>query len=240
MHSKSAVVVHSGGMDSSLCLALAIEEFGASNVLSLTFDYRQRHQPEILQAKKICAEWGVDQVILEISCLAEITNDALVNSMIPIEQETGKPPNTLVMGRNGLMGRVAAIQAHSLGARYIYMGVIEVESANCGYRDCSRDYMDRLQDIMRIDLDDPRFEIRTPLVYMTKPETLDLAHRLGVLDYLLEETITCYEGVRYWGCGKCPSCLLRNQGITEFLDKKPEMTLPKGYGSYTPRGLKTC
>ena len=80
MRNKEAIVVHSGGMDSSICLALTIEEFGVDNVLSLTFDYGQRHQPEIVQAKKICVEWGVDQVVLEISCLVEITDDALVNS----------------------------------------------------------------------------------------------------------------------------------------------------------------
>jgi len=231
MPKKSAIVVHSGGMDSSICLALAVQEFGVSNVLSLNFDYGQRHQPEIVQAKKICKDWGVDQVVLEISCLAEITDDALVNSSMPIQHSDGEPPNTLVVGRNGLMGRVAAIQAHSLGANCICMGVIEVESASSGYRDCSRDYMDRLQDILRLDLDNPHFEIRTPLVKMTKCETMELAHRLGILNYLLEETITCYEGVRYRGCEKCPSCQLRNQGIAEFLDQNPGLTVPECYTS---------
>ena len=143
MHNKDVVVVHSGGMDSSICLQLAIQEFGRDQVLSLTFDYGQRHKQEITQAKKICSDWGVDQVVLKISCLAQITDDALVNAAIPIEHKEGEPPNTLVVGRNGLMGRIAAIQAHSLGAHCIYMGVIEVESASSGYRDCSRDYMDR-------------------------------------------------------------------------------------------------
>jgi len=218
---KDAVVVHSGGMDSSICLRHAIQEYGADNVLSVTFDYGQRHKQEIIQAKKICSDWGVDQVVLELSCLTQITDDALVNSTIPIEHKKGQPPNTLVMGRNGLMGRIAAIQAHSLGAQCIYMGVIEVESANSGYRDCSREYMDRLQEILRIDLNDPKFEIRTPVVKMTKAETMELAHQLGVLDYLLEETITCYNGIRREGCGVCPSCILRNEGLREWGQTRP-------------------
>ncbi|NGX58310.1 MAG: 7-cyano-7-deazaguanine synthase [Chlamydiae bacterium] len=229
MLNKQAIVVHSGGMDSSICLALAIKEFGPENILSVTFDYHQRHQPEILQAKKICHDWKMDHVILEIDCLKEITQDALLHHDIEITHQNGQPPNTLVIGRNGLMGRVAGIQAHSLGASCIYMGVIEVDSANSGYRDCSRDYMDRLEELLRIDFADPNFEIRTPLVHMTKRESLEYADSLGVLDYLLAETITCYNGKRYWGCRECPSCVLKNEGIREYAEAYPDYVLPVQY-----------
>lgn len=229
MPSKKAVVVHSGGMDSSICLASAIKEFGCDAVQSVTFHYGQRHLPEIRQAQKICRDWNVDHVIFEIPCLKAITNDALVNHSLEITRSEASLPNTLVVGRNGLMGRLASIHAHDLGAECIYMGVIEVESANCGYRDCSRDYMDRLEELLRIDFDDPKFKIRTPLVTMTKRETLELAKELDVLDYLLEETITCYKGQRYWGCKTCPSCILKNQGIKEYLEKHPEYNLHEEY-----------
>ena len=98
------------------------------------------------------------------------------------------------------MARLGAIHAGHLGARYIYMGVIQVEGSHSGYRDCSRAYMDLEQYVLRLDLDDPLFEIRTPIVDMSKKETMDLAYRLGILEFLLHETITCYEGIIRQGC----------------------------------------
>jgi 7-cyano-7-deazaguanine synthase len=99
------------------------------------------------------------------------------------------------------------------------MGVIEVDGSNAGYRDCSRAYMDLMQQILRLDLDDPSFEIRTPLVKMSKKQTLEEAARLKVLDFLLEETVTCYEGIPKKGCQKCPACLLRNEGIRQYFEE---------------------
>lgn len=221
MH-KKAVVVHSGGMDSSICLALAIREFSCDEVLSLSFCYGQRHAKELKQAAKICQDFGVGHVVIPLDCLQEITESALTNKAIPIRHPPGSSPNTLVVGRNGLMARLAAIHAAHLGARVIYMGVIEIEEANSGYRDCSRSYMDRMQAILRLDLDDPDFEIRTPLVKMTKCQTLQTARELGILEYLLCETITCYEGTPGWGCRLCPACVLRNEGLIQFLSINPE------------------
>lgn len=213
---KKAVVVHSGGMDSSLCLALAMREFGAHDVLSLTFSYGQRHAPEIVQAEQICRSWGVDHLLLNIDCLERITTSALIGRAIPIQHEQGKPPNTLVVGRNGLMARLAAIHLHDMGGHAIYMGVMGLDGANSGYRDCSRAYMDQMQEILRLDLDDAQFEIRTPLVAMTKKETMELADSLGILPFLLENTITCYEGLFHPGCCLCPACKLRNEGLAGF------------------------
>lgn len=219
MH-KKAVVVHSGGMDSSICLAIAIKEYGPDQVLSLSFRYGQRHLNEVAQAARICCDWNVDHYVIQLDCLREITDNALMSSDTPISKKQGTtPPNTLVVGRNGLMARLAAIHADALGAQCIYLGVIEVEQANSGYRDCSRRYMDLMQEILRLDLGNPLFEIRTPLVKMTKCQTMELADELGVLDYLLQETITCYEGIRGAGCQKCPACFLRNEGIRQFYEK---------------------
>lgn len=222
---KKAVVIHSGGMDSSICLALAIRDFGPDNVLSLSFSYQQRHAPELVQAAKICSDWNVDHTIIAIDALAEITENALTNRQKEIIHHHDEPPNTLVVGRNGLMARLGAIHAQHLGAKCIYMGVIQVESDNSGYRDCSRHYMDLKQQLLRIDLDEPLFEIRTPIVHMTKKETLELAKSLGVLEYLLRETITCYEGIRLHGCRVCPACILRNEGIRQYCEAYPEVAL---------------
>jgi 7-cyano-7-deazaguanine synthase len=220
---KRAVVVHSGGMDSSLCLAQAIREFGSQSVLGLSFSYGQRHSVELERSQLICDIWKVDHTVLDLSCLNEITENALTRHSMPITAQAGEAPNTLVVGRNGLMARIGAIHANHLGAHAIYMGVIEVESANSGYRDCSRAYMNKMEEILRIDLDDPKFEIRTPLVYMTKMQTMELGHELGVLEFLLETTISCYEGIEKQGCRKCPACQLRNEGIKQFLITHPEI-----------------
>lgn len=219
---KKAVVVHSGGMDSSLCLALAIQEFGAANVLSVSFTYNQRHAIELDRARKICEHFKVDHVELNLDCLSQITESALIGNSQKIEHTQGQAPNTLVVGRNGLMARLAGIHAHSLGASCIYLGVMELEAANSGYRDCSRAYMDLIQAALRLDFANPAFEIRTPLVSMTKKETMELGHKLGVLEYLVENTITCYEGIEKAGCLKCPACKLRNAGLKIFSLEHPE------------------
>jgi 7-cyano-7-deazaguanine synthase len=220
---KQALVVHSGGMDSSLCLALAVKEFGAANVLSVSFTYQQRHAEELVRARAISTHFQVDHVELDLSCLARITESALIGKNKAIEHRPGKAPNTLVVGRNGLMARIAGIHAHSLGARCIYLGVMELEGANSGYRDCSRVYMDLVQAALRLDFNDPSFEIRTPLVQMNKRDSMELGYNLGVLEYLLEHTITCYEGIPKAGCHKCPACKLRNQGLKIFSLEHPEL-----------------
>lgn len=222
---KKAVVSHSGGMDSSICLALAIRDFGKENVLSLSFDYGQRHNPEIYQAAKICKEWGVDHSVVPLQFLQQITSNALLDHSIPIKEDSTAPqPNTFVVGRNGLMARLAAIHTHQLGARSLYLGIIEVEGSNSGYPDCTRKYFDLKQEILRIDLCDPNFEICTPLVYMTKKETLELAYSLEILEFLLKETITCYEGIKGYGCRHCPACKLRNEGLSQFLAEHPQFS----------------
>lgn len=223
---KKAIVIHSGGMDSSLCLALAIREFGRESVLSLSFSYNQRHSIELQQAQKICSDWDVENTIINLDFLNTITDNALINNRIAIQHKIKQPPNTLVVGRNGLMARLGAIYANNLGAHIIFMGIIEVENSNSGYRDCSRVYMDLKQEILRMDLNDPLFEIRTPVVHMSKKETLELANYLGVLTYLLNETITCYEAVPHQGCTICPACLLRNEGIHQFLHDNPSFSMP--------------
>lgn len=222
--SKKAIVVYSGGMDSSICLALAKEQHGTENVLAMSFTYGQRHSTELDAAKKICAEWGIDHKIINLDCLQEITTNALTNKDIPIEHKEGNPPNTLVVGRNGLMARIAGIHAESVGANEVYMGVIEVDGSNSGYRDCSRKYMDIIQAGLRFDIGSSNFEIKTPIVYMSKKQTMELAYQMGILHYLLDNTVTCYEGVPGYGCGKCPSCELRNTGLKEFLAEHSDFT----------------
>lgn len=222
---KQTVVTHSGGMDSSTCLALAIKEYGKDNVLSLSFNYSQRHSPELKQAEKICADWQVDHKIVTLNYLNELTKSSLLEKDIPIEELENQPPNSIVIGRNGLMAHLGGIYADQIQANSIYMGIIGVEGNFSGYRDCSRKYMDLKQESLRLDLDNPLFEIKTPLVELTKKETLELAYDLGVLSYLLEHTITCYEGLPKLGCKVCPACKLKINGILDFQKDHPEIQL---------------
>ncbi len=222
---KKAVVLHSGGMDSSICLALAIQKWGKEHVMSLSILYGQRHAVELLHAARICRDWGVDHHQISLNCLSDITDNALTNHNRPIIQPGSGPPNTLVTGRNGLMAQFGGIYANYLQADWLYLGIIGVESANSGYRDCSREYMDLVQQLLRIDLNQSDFVICTPLVNMSKKETLKLAYELGVLEYLLTETVSCYQGIPLKGCEQCPSCQLRNQGIKEFMEENPHFSL---------------
>jgi 7-cyano-7-deazaguanine synthase len=217
---KDAVVIYSGGMDSSICLALAIEAYGKNRVASLSFAYQQRHSAELVQAAHICKAWEVDHLVVTVEGLCKLTDNAQINNKIEIVHLPGQPPNTLFVGRNGLMARLGAIYADHVGANCIYMGVMGLEVANSGYRDCSREYFDLKEKILRMDLDNPNFEIRTPLVDLDKPQSLAIADRLGVLDFLLAETITCYEGVRGQGCKVCPACKLRNDGIANYFQNR--------------------
>ncbi len=223
---KAAIVIHSGGMDSSITLALALKKFSQSQILSLSFSYNQRHIKEIIHAKKICQTWGVDHEIVEIDFLSKICQNALTNRDMDIKHEESQAPNTLVVGRNGLMVRVAGMLAYSMKANFVFAGVMEYEDGNSGYRDCSREYMDLMERVLQIDLDNPNFKIITPLVHMTKKESLEVAYELGVLPFLLNETITCYEGKSELGCQTCPACLLRNNSIRAFAKEHPNRALP--------------
>lgn len=220
---KKAIVVHSGGFDSSVCLHLAKEKHGAENILSLSFSYQQRHRAELACAVRISSDWGIDHTVVDIRCLASLTQDSLTDAEIPVEWEMGREPSCLVVGRNGLMARLAAIHAAHLGAHYIYMGVMEEEARLVGYRDCSRRYMDLMEQILRIDLNDPAFSIRTPLVSCSLEQVITMAYERGILDYLLESTISCYEGLPASGCMRCPSCIHKHRALVAFQQSHPRL-----------------
>ena len=225
-HFMKAVVIHSGGLDSSVCLKLAINEFGKENIASISFDYNQRHRIELESAAKINLDWGVPHTVINIDYLSTMTTNALVTKGIEIQEtkdvKINEAPNVLVVGRNGLMVRIASIYAHNLGANYVYTGILGLDNTS-NFRDCSREYMDKMQDILQIDTENPNFEIRTPLVEMDKFESMELAHKLGVLEYLLENTISCYRGVPKAGCGTCPSCEFRNEALRKLVKLHPEI-----------------
>lgn len=216
---KQALVVQSGGFDSALCLYMAKLMYGAPAVYSLSFDYGQRHRFEVEAAKAICQSWSVDHRVISLPALAELTENSLTNLDLPISYGVDGKPNTLVVGRNGLMAHLAALCAHQIGAHAIYLGVIADDGKRCGYRDCDRFYMDKIEELLRIDLNDSSFAIHTPLVALTKFQAMELAEELGILPFLLSHTISCYEGLFDPGCGSCPACLLRQEARLRIEEK---------------------
>lgn len=213
--SRSALLIFSGGQDSTTCLFQAIDEYGAANVQTITFAYGQRHPVELERAAWIARDLGVRQKVLDLSPLAEVTHNALMDPNANIDA-TGALPNTFVDGRNALFLLYAAIYAKSQHIRDIIMGVCETDFS--GYPDCRDVFIKSMNVSLNLAMAYD-FNIRTPLMYLTKKQTWALADRLGAFDYIRRHTHTCYQGVA-GGCHQCPACLLREEGLADYLAER--------------------
>jgi 7-cyano-7-deazaguanine synthase len=211
-----AVVVLSGGQDSATCLALAVRKHGAANVAAITFRYGQRHALETKFAKRLAKRFGVAaHKIVSLGFYRGLTSSALLSKSGEIAKKKGAScPNTVVEGRNAFFLLAAAVWAKSLGATEIYTGVSEADFS--GYPDCRSAFVKAQQRALRLALEWP-VRIVTPFMRMSKAEEWALADRLGILDVIERETLTCYNGIPGRGCGKCPACILRNRGYDEFV-----------------------
>lgn len=217
MKKEKAVVVFSGGQDSTTCLFWALKNF--KEVDTVTFDYNQRHSAEIETAKKIADELGVKNTVLDMSLLNQLTANALTREGVAIEQKEGELPSTFVDGRNHLFLSFAAVYAKQIGARHIITGVCETDFS--GYPDCRDAFVKSLNVTLNLAMDYP-FVIHTPLMWINKAETWKLADELGAFDFVREKTLTCYEGIMGNGCGECPACKLRKAGLDLYLKEKEE------------------
>ena len=213
MLQSSALVVFSGGQDSTTCLIQAIQQYGQHHVQAISFQYGQRHAIELERACWIAQDLGVRQTILDLSPIQHITYNALMDSQAVIETSTNGIPNTFVDGRNALFLMYAAIYAKSQNIHNIIIGVCETDFS--GYPDCRDVFIKSMNVTLNLAMDYV-FRIHTPLMYLTKAQTWALADELGYLDYIRQHTHTCYQGV-VGGCGECPSCVLRERGLTEYL-----------------------
>lgn len=217
-YNRKAIVIFSGGQDSTTCLFQAIAEYGKENVETMTFQYGQRHSIELEKAKWIAQDLGVKQTFIDTSVIKAITHNALMDENVHIEQKDNKLPNTFVDGRNALFLLYAAIYAKGQGIQDIITGVCETDFS--GYPDCRDVFIKSMNVTLNLAMD-YQFNIKTPLMYLTKAQTWQLADELGVLDYVCNYTHTCYEGVD-GGCSQCPSCILRDKGLKEYLAQKGE------------------
>lgn len=214
-----AVVVLSGGQDSATCLALAVRKYGADNVAAITFEYGQRHSLETKYAKRLAKRFGVVlHKVVKMDFYRHLTSNALMSKDAPIEKRKGAScPTTVVEGRNAFFLLAAAVWAKEIGATEIYTGVSEADYS--GYPDCRAAFIRSQQKTIRLALEWP-VKIATPFMHMSKSDEWALAERLGILNVIENETLTCYNGIPGAGCRKCPACKLRNRGYSEFKSRR--------------------
>lgn len=208
---EKAVVVFSGGQDSTTCLLWALGEF--DHVEAVTFLYGQRNISELDAAERIAKDLGVKQTVLDMNILHQLTDNAMTRKDVEID-ETGKVPNTFVAGRNHIFLSFAAIYAERIGASHIITGVSETDFS--GYPDCRNDFIKSLNQTLNLAIDE-HFVIHTPLMWKNKAEVWEMADKMGKMEYIREHTTTCYNGIIGDGCGECPSCKLRKQGLEAYL-----------------------
>lgn len=218
---NKAVVVFSGGQDSTTCLVKALNEF--DEVHAITFDYGQRHRLEIEVAQNLAKELGVAaHKVMDVTLLNELAISSLTRDDIPVShelQENGLP-NSFVPGRNILFLTLAGIYAYQIGAETIITGVCETDFS--GYPDCRDEFVKAMNGALAKGMDKP-FVIQTPLMWLNKAETWALADQNHALQLVREKTLTCYNGIIGDGCGDCPSCHLRKVGLNDYLADKDEV-----------------
>jgi 7-cyano-7-deazaguanine synthase len=218
MKNSKALVVFSGGQDSTTCLFWALKQF--KEVEAVTFDYNQRHSLEIECAKNIATELGVRHHILDMALLNQLAPSALTRDDIEVKEgEEGALPSSFVPGRNLVFLTFAGILASQIGAKHIVTGVCETDFS--GYPDCRDIFVKSLNVTLNLSMDS-QFVIHTPLMWIDKADTWKLADELGALDFIREKTLTCYNGVIADGCGECPACKLRKRGLDEYLNARGE------------------
>ena len=229
LHTDTALVLFSGGQDSTTCLAWALERY--ARVETIGFDYGQRHAIELTVRPAVLAgvrairpDWnarlGEDHMV-DLSVIGRISDTALTSDVDIAMQENGLP-NTFVPGRNLLFMTVAATLAYRRGLNVLVGGMCETDFS--GYPDCRDDTMKALQVALNLGMA-TRLKLETPLMWIDKKQTWQLAQACGgmaLVDLIREHTHTCYLGERGtlhawgYGCGSCPACELRARGYAQF------------------------
>ena len=211
----SALVVFSGGQDSTTCLFWAKRHF--KHVRALTFKYGQKHVLEIDQAKEIARIADVPIEVMDVSFISGLSSGcSLTDNSIEMDEDkpADAPPNTFVPGRNLFFLSIAAVYAREKGCMNLVTGVSQTDYS--GYPDCRDSFIRSLNVSLNLSMDE-QFVIHTPLMWLDKCETWALADELGVFDLVRAKTLTCYNGIIGDGCGECPACKLRRRGLERYL-----------------------
>lgn len=214
---QKALVILSGGQDSTTCLFWAIEQF--DYVEAIGFDYGQKHLSELVAAARIAQIAKIHYHTYKIDTLSSVSKNALTSDEIKIEAsiQPNKPPTTLVEGRNLLFLTYASIYAKTKNIKHLVMGVGQTDFS--GYPDCRDGFIKSANVTLNLAFDF-EFVIYTPLMWKTKAETWQMADNMGIVDLVQNMTVSCYKGIPGKGCGTCPSCLLRQKGLNEYLSFK--------------------
>jgi len=217
------LVVLSGGQDSTTCLGVALDE--CIEVNAVTFEYGQKHEVEVLAARHIANKYHVPLLTINLKPILEnMTSSALIT-----HGDTTQPhpvlkglPASFVPARNALFLTIAYGLAMEHKCGVIYAGMCETDYS--GYPDCRHNFITMLNSTLDIGYES-MIHIKTPLMFLNKAETFNLAKEVGVLDTVLQDTVTCYDGVvdKRWdwgrGCGECPACKLRAKGWEEYVTR---------------------
>ena len=212
---KRAVVVFSGGQDSTTCLIQALQQY--DEVHCITFDYGQRHRAEIDIAGELSQALGARaHKVLDVTMLNELAVSSLTRDNIPVptyDPEASGLPSTFVPGRNILFLTLASIYAYQIEAEAVIAGVCETDFS--GYPDCRDEFVKALNHAVALGMArDVRFE--TPLMWLNKAETWALADYWQQLALVRDQTLTCYNGIKGSGCVDCAACHLRANGLQEY------------------------
>ena len=210
---SNALVILSGGQDSTTCLFWAIREYGQGNVETITFDYGQRHRIELDSAKKVAEIAGVPNKLLPIDTFSALGGSALTAGDIGVSKELNPDthlPNTFVPGRNLIFLTYAAAYAYQREINDLVTGVAQTDYS--GYPDCREETIRAQEQAIRLGME---FDvtIHTPLMHLSKAETVKMAQEVGAME-ALAYSHTCYNGQQP-PCGKCPACILRAKGFEE-------------------------
>ncbi len=228
MEQEICVISFSGGQDSTTLAVWAKKRF--KKVYLVGFDYAQKHSVELECAQKIASLLQLPYEIILLDFLENITHSALFknsNDLIgqPYEKESVQNkdlPNSFVPNRNAIFITLLHSYAQKLGASNIALGVSQADFS--GYPDCKEDFIKSIEHALNLG-SNTAIKIVTPLMFLNKAQEFQMAKDLGVLDLVIKETHTCYQGERKilhaygYGCNKCPACQLRKKGYEEFQNK---------------------
>jgi 7-cyano-7-deazaguanine synthase len=230
-----AVVLFSGGQDSTTCLWWARSRY--DEVRAISIDYGQRHRSELVAAKRIAALAGVPHEVLRVPALKQLGGNALVDGTRAVEATSGIGglPSTFVPMRNVVFLTLAAARAVQWGASDVVCGACETDFS--GYHDCRRSTLDAVEVALSLAVDG-RVRVVTPLMAMTKAATVRLAGAMPGCWEALALSVTCYHGRRP-GCGGCPACVLRARGFAEA-DEIDPATMSSEYAKRAALGCPRC
>lgn len=217
MDNNTALVVFSGGQDSTTCLFWAKREF--QKVYALSFLYGQKHAQEVEIARSIAQKADVEFDVMDVSFIGTLGHNSLTDQTIIMDSEKPEEgvPNTFVPGRNLFFLSIAAVYARERGINHLVTGVSQTDFS--GYPDCRDTFVKSLNVTLNLAMD-TQFVIHTPLMWIDKAQTWALADKLGVFELIRNETMTCYNGIPGDGCGHCPACKLRREGLEKYLTSK--------------------